>query len=68
MIRSRRGVEKIFDLTSRVLPVGTERKLPSKREAAEFHLLRNLRALGVAATQELNYLRDAGPAGESVAP
>lgn len=65
MIRSRRGIEKIFDLSSRVLPVGTERKLPSKREAAEFHLLRNLRALGVAAAQELNYLRDAGPGGES---
>jgi uncharacterized protein len=65
MIRSRRGVEKIFDLPSRILPPGTVRKLPSKREAAEFHLLRNLRALGVAAAQELNYLQDAGSAGES---
>jgi len=65
MIRSRRGVEKIFDLPSRVLPAETERKLPSKREAAEFHLLRNLRALGVAGAQELNYLQGAGPAGES---
>jgi uncharacterized protein YcaQ len=65
MIRSRRGVEKIFDLPSRILPTGTERKLPSKREAAEFHLLRNLRALGVAAAQELNYLQDAGSTGES---
>jgi uncharacterized protein len=66
MIQSRRGVEKIFDLPSRILPPGTERKLPSKREAAEFHLLRNLRALGVAAAQELNYLQDAGPVGESL--
>ena len=65
MIRGRRGVEKIFDLPSRILPAGTERKLPSKREAAEFHLLRNLRALGVAAAQELNYLQGAGSAGES---
>jgi uncharacterized protein len=65
MIRSRRGVEKIFDLPSRILPAGTERALPSKREAAEFHLLRNLRALGVAAAQELNYLQDAGSGGES---
>jgi uncharacterized protein len=65
MIRSRRGVEKIFDLPSRILPSGTELGLPSKREAAEFHLLRNLRALGIAAAQELNYLQDAGPAGES---
>jgi uncharacterized protein YcaQ len=65
MIRSRRGVEKIFDLPSRILPPGTELELPTKREAAEFHLLRNLRALGVAAAQELNYLQDAGPAAES---
>jgi uncharacterized protein len=65
MIRSRRGVEKIFDLPSRILPPGIERALPSKREAAEFHLLRNLRALGVAAVQELNYLKDAGSGGES---
>ena len=65
MIRSRRGVEKIFDLPSRILPPGTERELPSKREAAEFHLLRNLRALGIAAGQELSYLRDAGSTGES---
>lgn len=63
MIRSRRGVQKIFDLSSRVLPTGTDVKLPSKREAAEFHVRRTLRALGVASRQELHYLRDAGQAG-----
>src|SRR5215831_12755809 len=63
MIRSRRGgVQKIFDLSSRVLPTGTNVELPSKREAAEFHVRRTLRALGVASRRELHYLQDAGQA------
>jgi uncharacterized protein len=61
LIRSRRGIEKIFDLPSRILPPGIGLASPSRREAAEFHLLRSLRAMGVAAARELNYLRDAGP-------
>ncbi len=63
MIRSRRGVQKIFDLSARVLPAGTDVKLPSKLEAAEFHVRRALRALGVANTRELHYLQDVGQAG-----
>ena len=63
MIRSRRGgVQKIFDLSSRVLPTGTNVKLPSKREAAQFHVRRTLRALGVARRRELHYLQGAGQA------
>jgi uncharacterized protein YcaQ len=64
MIRSRRGVQKIFDLPERVLPAGTEVTPPSKREAAEFHVRRGLRALGVARVGELHYLRDGGHAEE----
>ncbi len=64
MIRSRRGVQKVFDLPERVLPVTTELKLPSKREAADFHVRRGLRALGIARLQELHYLRDGGHATE----
>lgn len=64
MIRSRRGVQKVFDLTERVLPASTELKLPSKREAAEFHVRRGLRALGVARLPELHYLRDGGHASD----
>jgi uncharacterized protein len=62
MIRSRRGVQKIFDLPARVLPAGTDAKLPSRSEAAEFHVRRALRALGVATPQELHYSQDAGQA------
>jgi len=62
MIRSRRGVQKIFDLPDRVLPAGIDVKLPSISEATEFHVRRTLRALGVATPQELHYLQDAGQA------
>lgn len=59
MIRSRKGFQKVFDLPERVLPDGTDVTLPTKREAAEFHARRALRALGIARAQELHYLRDA---------
>ena len=62
MIRSRRGFEKIFDLPSRTLPPETDLQRPTNREAAEFHVCRALRALGVARLQELHYLHDAGRA------
>jgi uncharacterized protein YcaQ len=62
MIRSRHGVQKIFDLPARVLPAGLDAKIPSRSEAAEFHVRRALRALGVATPQELHYLQDAGQA------
>jgi uncharacterized protein YcaQ len=62
MIRSRQGVQKIFDLPSRVLPAGMGVKIPSRSEAAEFHVRRALRALGVATPPELHYLQDAGQA------
>jgi len=63
MIRSRKGVQKVFDLANRVLPAKTELDLPTRRESAEFHVRRALRALGVARTQELHYLQDADQAG-----
>jgi uncharacterized protein len=62
MIRSRQGVQKIFDLPPRVLPAGMDVTIPSRSEAAEFHVRRALRALGVATAQELHYLQDAGQA------
>jgi uncharacterized protein YcaQ len=62
MIRSRQGVQKIFDLPARVLPAGMDVKMPSRSEAAEYQVRRALRALGIAAPQELHYLQDAGQA------
>src|SRR5258707_7509943 len=67
MIRSRRGVQKVFDLPARVLPAGVDARIPSRSEAAEFHVRRALRALGVATPQELHYSQDAEPAGAAPA-
>ena len=64
MIRSRHGFEKVFDLPSRVLPETTHFNVPSHRDAADFHVRRGLRALGVARSQELHYLQDAGQASD----
>jgi uncharacterized protein len=59
MIRSRRGVQKVFDLPARVLPGGVDARIPSRSEAAEFHARRALSALGVATPQDLHYSQDA---------
>lgn len=64
MIRSRRGVQKVFDLPERVLPATTDLKPPTKREAADFHVRRGLRALGIARLPELHYLQDGGHAAD----
>lgn len=58
MIRSRQGFQKVFDLPERVLPPGIDQTLPTKKEVAEFHIRRALRALGVARTSELHYLQE----------
>lgn len=63
MVRQRQGFQKVFDLTENVIPPGTQQTLPTKREVAEFHILRGLRALGIARTAELHYLHDAERAG-----
>ncbi len=59
MICSRQGFQKVFDLSERVLPQDTDKTSPTQREAAEFHVRRALRALGVARLSELHYLQDA---------
>ena len=64
MIRERHGMQKVFDLTARVLPPDTDLRLPTAREDAIFHIRRSLRALGLARAPELHYLRDCGHAGE----
>jgi uncharacterized protein YcaQ len=58
MIRSRQGFQKVFDLTERVVPPGVELTWPAKKETAEFHIRRALRALGIARLSELHYLQN----------
>jgi len=53
----RQGFQKVFDLTERVLPAGTDTRLPSPREQAAWYVDRTLDAWGLAARDEFGYLR-----------
>jgi len=53
----RQGFQKIFNLTERVLPTGTDTRLPSPREQASWYVDRALDAWGLVARDELAYQR-----------
>ncbi len=58
MIRERRGFERIYDLTERVLPAGTDTRMPDPGELGRFIVNRALDALQVASEMEIrDYLR-----------
>ncbi len=58
MIRERRGFERIYDLTERVLPPGTDTRMPTDEELGRFVVRRALGALGVANVREIrDYIR-----------
>ncbi|MEI7527360.1 MAG: crosslink repair DNA glycosylase YcaQ family protein [Elusimicrobiota bacterium] len=57
MVRERRGFEKVFDLRGRVLPAGTDTRLPSEEEFLRHHITAVLRAQGLAAAREISYRR-----------
>jgi len=58
MISERKGFERIYDLTERVLPAGTDTRIPSAGELGRFIVRRALGALGVAGEKEIrDYIR-----------
>lgn len=58
MIRERRRFERIYDLTERVLPHGTDTRVPGDGELGRFIVQRALGALGVAGEREIrDYIR-----------
>ncbi len=58
MIRERRGFERVYDLTERVLPAGTDTRPPAAEELGRFIVRRALGALGVAGEKEIrDYIR-----------
>ncbi len=57
MVVERRGFQKVYDLTERVLPAGINTTAPSANEF-ERHLIRcYIRANGFASAQQISYLR-----------
>ncbi|HEU4718849.1 MAG TPA: crosslink repair DNA glycosylase YcaQ family protein [Bacteroidia bacterium] len=57
MIAGRKGFQKIYDLTERVLPAGVSDKLPSDEEYAEYLVRSALRAHGIASQKDMTHLR-----------
>jgi len=54
---SRRGFQKVFDLTERVLPTGVDTREPTGPEHAQWYIDRALDVWGLVARDELAYLR-----------
>jgi len=63
MISGRKGFQKVYDLTERVLPEDVDTSIPTKTEMAQ-HLIQSvIRSNGLAQFKEINYLRrDLAPA------
>ncbi|MFH2107414.1 MAG: crosslink repair DNA glycosylase YcaQ family protein [Chrysiogenia bacterium] len=58
MVRERRGFERIYDLTERVLPAWTDMRVPGPGELGRFIVIRALSALGIADEKEIrDYIR-----------
>jgi uncharacterized protein YcaQ len=57
MVPSRVNFHKVYDLTERVLPEGTDTTLPDPEEYARFLITRFLRANGLGQSAEMAYLR-----------
>ncbi|MDO4232568.1 MAG: crosslink repair DNA glycosylase YcaQ family protein [Lautropia sp.] len=60
MISAREGMEKIYDLTERVLPPGVDTRTPSHEEYAAWLLDTHLRAHGVVNSRQVLHLRTDG--------
>ncbi|MGI9469973.1 MAG: winged helix-turn-helix domain-containing protein [Rubripirellula sp.] len=56
MVPSRLNFQKVYDLTERVLPKGTDTSLPDPEEHARFLIARYLRANGLGRSDEISYL------------
>ena len=53
MISERKGFQKVYDLTERVLPSSTDTTRPTDEELGRFHVCRALAGLGVAQVSEI---------------
>ena len=56
MVRERKGFQKVYDLTERVVPSAINHEQPSQEEYAEYFVEFNLRSLGIAALSDFTHL------------
>lgn len=57
LIKERKRFEKVFDLRERVLPPGTDTRMPSEEEFLRHLVLTTLRAQGLSTAREISYQR-----------
>lgn len=57
MVTERRGFQKVFDLTERVLPSDLDISTPTDEERARFYVDQMLAAQGIARPQDIGYMR-----------
>ncbi|GAC18214.1 winged helix-turn-helix domain-containing protein [Paraglaciecola arctica] len=57
MVVERRGFQKVYDLTERVLPAGIDTTVPSTNEFERHLICSYIRAHGFANAQQISYLR-----------
>jgi uncharacterized protein len=61
MVTARKGFQKIYDLSERVLPPDTDTRLPSEEEQGEFFVRRALTAHGLATRREMQLYLSVAP-------
>ena len=57
MARHRKGFQRVYDLTERVLPGDVDTRMPSTDDYADYLIRQTLRAQGLAAASQMSYLR-----------
>ncbi len=57
MIKARKGFQKIYDLTERVLPQNVDTSFPSEKEFYEHLILTSIRSNGLSSANEISYNR-----------
>ena len=56
MVKGRKGFQKVFDLTERVLPDVVDTQMPSEQEYYKYLILRDIRANGLMKAREIGHL------------
>ncbi|MGB3948791.1 MAG: crosslink repair DNA glycosylase YcaQ family protein [Bacteroidia bacterium] len=58
MVANRKGFQKIYDLTERIVPSGTNTTLPNAKEYAQHLVSKTIQAHGIVSENEILYMRN----------
>lgn len=57
MVSERKGFQKVYDITERVIPAGLDIAMPTEEECAEHLVRNNMRSLGIFSLKDVIHLR-----------